>query len=181
MVSLDKPGNRSNVLLMAPNLAAVQTPEGRSIHLIDVENLLGGAGFAELNVIELMAEYGLTVTRGPEDHLVVASCHRAASATWLGCPEARRLVRSGRDGADRALLEVIERENVALRYDRIVIGSGDGIFAEPAAMLQALGAKVIVVAPVSGLASKLQLALRDVPFIDLIGRPQAPANVLERA
>lgn len=166
---------------MALNLVALEPPRGRSIHLIDVENLLGGTDFAELEVIQLMAEFGYLVDRRSFDHVVIASCHRAAPATWFGCPEARRLVRSGPDGADRALIDVIERENLAVRYDRIVIGSGDGIFAEPAAVLQARGASVTVVAPPSGLSLKLKLAVRDIRIINIKGRPHAPASIQDIA
>jgi NAD(P)-dependent dehydrogenase (short-subunit alcohol dehydrogenase family) len=44
-----------------------------------------------------------------------------------------------------ALLQVLATEKVDFRYDRVVIGSGDGIFAFPAARLQAAGCEVTVV------------------------------------
>jgi hypothetical protein len=166
---------------MATALVVPKPVTGRSIHLIDVENLLGGPDFAELDVIELMAEYSSLVDRRPLDHVVIASCHRAAPATWFGCLEARRLVRSGPDGADLALVGVIEQENLAARYDRIVIGSGDGIFAEPAALLQTLGASVTVVAPVRGLSPKLKFAAKDIRFINVGGHPQAPTSIRDIA
>jgi uncharacterized LabA/DUF88 family protein len=76
------------------------------------------------------------------------------------------LVRSGLHGADRALLEVIHRECLEERFDRIVIGSGDGIFALAAARLQACGCSVTVVSRRSGLSRHLRLAVRDIRFID---------------
>ena len=42
---------------------------------------------------------------------------------------ARHLWRSGPDGADRALLDVLENERVDERFERVTICSGDGIFA----------------------------------------------------
>jgi hypothetical protein len=100
-------------------------------------------------------------------HVVIATSHHSAAAAWFAWPAAaRRLVRSGPDGADLALLEVLEHENVARRYDLIVIGSGDAIFALPAAKLQEAGATVVVVSRRSALSRRLRLAVRDIRYLD---------------
>jgi hypothetical protein len=75
-------------------------------------------------------------------------------------------VRSGPNGADLALLEVLEREEVEGRSSRVVIGSGDGIFAEAAARLQAGGVDVTVVTRAQSLSRRLRLAALNVRFID---------------
>lgn len=79
---------------------------------------------------------------------------------------ARRLVRSGENGADLALLQVLEQESVAERYDRVVLGSGDGIFAYAAAGLQAVGVDVTVVSRSDALSRRLGFAVRDVRSMD---------------
>ena len=63
----------------------------------------------------------------------------------LGWPHARYRVRSGPDGADLALLDVLRHENVAQRFTHVAIGSGDHLFAEEAAHLAAHGVWVTVV------------------------------------
>lgn len=139
----------------------------RVLHLIDVENLLGGTSFDFLDVIELEDRYRRRIVVGDHDHFIVASCHRAAEATWFGWSESRRLVRSGPSGADIALVDVLEREGVDRRYGAVVIASGDGRFAESAARLQALGCRVSVVAPRPGTVSRrLAFAVRDITFLE---------------
>ena len=141
-------------------------PSVRSIHLIDIENLIGGTDFSEGEVADVAAHYKALAGVGEGDLVVVASSHHTAQAAWFGWPDARRLVRSGVDGADMALIEVIERENLAMRFGRVVIASGDGIFAVPAAKLQEREVEVTVVSRRSFLSSQLRLASRDVRILD---------------
>ncbi len=139
----------------------------RTLHLIDVENLLGGTYFGMLDVIDLEDRYRGCVSVGKGDFVIVASGHPAAAATWFGWSPTRRLLRSGISGADRALVEVVEKEDVDRRFEHVVIGSGDGIFARPAARLQAQGCRVSVVAQRPGTVSReLAFAVRDVAYLD---------------
>ena len=55
-----------------------------------------------------------------------------AKNSW---PQARVVLGVGRDGADHALLDVLDHEDVGARFSRVVIVSGDGIFANAAAEL----------------------------------------------
>jgi hypothetical protein len=141
-------------------------PAARSIHLIDIENLIGGTKFSEGDVAAVAQRYKALAGVGEDDFVVVASSHHTALATWFGWPDARRLVRSGVDGADLALIEVIERENLAMRFDRVVIASGDGIFAVPAAKLQQREVEVTIVSRPEFLSRALRLASRDIRILD---------------
>ena len=58
-----------------------------------------------------------------------------------------------------------EYEVAAERFGRVVIGSGDGIFAQAAARLQAVGTEVTVVCGEGALARRLRMAARDVRFL----------------
>jgi hypothetical protein len=141
--------------------------DGRIFHLVDVENLVGAPDFTRAEAARIHLAYGLVAPLGRVDQLVIATSHRAAISAWFGWPSsARRLVRSGPDGADLALLEVLERESIAARFDSVVIGSGDGIFALEAARLQSAGVGVTVVTRRGGLSRRLRLAVRDVRYID---------------
>lgn len=155
--------------------------EGRTVHLVDIENLLEGPTFSEIDVMALMESYFILSERKAGDHLVIATCHRAALAAWFGCPDARRLVRSGPNGADLALLDVMTSEKVASRYGRVVIGSGDGLFADAAAELQAQGASVGVVTRRNQLSRRLAFAVRDVRYLEDIPIPAIPAVMRESA
>jgi hypothetical protein len=144
------------------------TNPGRILHLLDLENLLGTAEFSIEEATQAHAAYERLAPSGSVNQLVLATSHYAAPAAWFGFPPStRRLVRSGADGADLALLDVLERESVVERYERVVIASGDGIFAFPAAALQAAGCEVTVVTRRDALSRRLQLAVRDVRFLDL--------------
>jgi hypothetical protein len=106
---------------------------------------------------------------GVVDQIVLATSHHAAAPAWFSWPAtARRLVRSGQNGADLALLHVLACESVAARFDRVVIGSGDGIFAYEAARLQAVGVAVTVVTLHGALSRQLGFAVRDVRYLEPI-------------
>jgi hypothetical protein len=139
----------------------------RCLHLVDIENLVGCPTLGCAAVAHVAAKYAAVAGVAPNDHVVVASSHHGAPGAWFGWPGARRLLRSGCDGADLALLKVLESENPLARFGRIAVGSGDGIFAEPAARLQAAGCKVTVVSRPGALSRQLRLAALDVRFLEV--------------
>jgi NYN domain len=156
--------------IVAP-LEAVQGE--RVLHLADVENLVGTASFSCNEAAETYTSYKLVAPHGAIDQLVIATSHHSAVAACFGWQDAdARRVRSGENGADLELLAVLEHESVETRFDRVVIGSGDGIFALAAARLQAAAVKVTVVARRNALSRSLRLAVHDIRFIDT----PAPAN-----
>jgi hypothetical protein len=148
----------------------------RTLHLVDAENLAGSPCFTLVDAAAVQRAYCTVLSPGSDDQFVVATSHHAALPTWFAWPHAtRRLVQSGPDGADLALLAVIEREGVVERFSRVVIGSGDGIFALAAARLRASGCAVTVISRRTGLSRALRLAVADIRFID---PPSAPASAL---
>jgi hypothetical protein len=154
---------------------AVGDEAGRVLHLIDLENLVGSADFSREEAARVHRGYVQVAPSGAVDQMVLATSHHAAASAWFGWPAtARRLVRSGQDGADLALLHVLASESVATRFDRVVIGSGDGIFAYEAARLQAAGVAVTVVTLHGALARQLGFAVRDVRYL----KPIAVARVI---
>ena len=78
-------------------------------------------------------------------------------------------MRSGLDGADLVLLEVLG-ENIADRFGEVVLVSGDGIFADALAELASQGVHTTVVAHSDGLSRRLELAANAVRFL-----PNRPA------
>lgn len=158
-------------------LGVIKLEAKRSVHLVDLENLLGGADFSEADVVALMGSYRTVAECLDDDHLIVATCYRAALSAWFGCPDARRLVRSGADGADLALLEVIQNEGLARRFDRVVIASGDAIFAPATALLQLQGAEVVVVSRPDALSTALRIAVRDIRVLGAKPGPVVPLRL----
>ena len=102
--------------------------------------------------------YHNLVPFGTVDHVVVAFNHGALFEFGNAWNPARLMVRSGKDGADLALLDVLESEDVADRFDGVVIGSGDGIFAEAALGFRKAGLEVTVVSEPDALSDRLARA-----------------------
>lgn len=142
------------------------TRSRRVLHLIDAENLLGGADCSFAAARQGRTAYEAVAPLGDVNQMILSTSHHAARSAWFAWPgDVRRLIRSGPDGADTALLDVIAAEGLADRFGHVVIGSGDGIFALPAARLQAEGCSVTVVAHQSALSRRLRLAVRDIRFM----------------
>ena len=145
-----------------------QVREDRTIHLLDVENLLGGPVFTAAQVSLLEHAYASIAGVRDSDQFILATSHFAAEPTWFGWGRpCRRLVRSGVDGADLALIDVMTEEGLADRFAHVMLGSGDGIFAEPCARLQSMGSQLTVVSRERlALSRKLAFAVRDVRFLE---------------
>lgn len=135
-------------------------PQARTLCLVDVENMACSSQVQQAKVARLQQQIGATAELNHDDHVVIAAGPCSARAAWRGWKgAARRLLGIGPDGADRALLEAIDDlQWVVDRFDRVVIASGDHIFAPAVAALKALGADVLVIAPPVGLSKQMRLA-----------------------
>jgi hypothetical protein len=138
----------------------------RRMHLVDIENLAGSSLPSLSQVREALGLYTDRLAFGAMDQVEVASSHLTLLNAALGWPHAHYRVRSGPDGADLALLDVLRHENVARRFTHVAIGSGDHLFAEEAARLAAQGIWVTVVSRRCSLSPRLALAARGVIFLD---------------
>jgi hypothetical protein len=138
----------------------------RRLHLVDIENLAGDPRPSLSQVRQALGLYTGCLAFGAMDQVEVASSHLTLVNAALGWPHAHYWVRSGPDGADLALLDVLRHENVAERFTHVAIGSGDHLFAEEAAHLAAQGVRVTVVSRRRRLSPRLALAAREVIFLD---------------
>ena len=138
----------------------------RRLHLVDVENLAGSSLPSLSQVRQARADYTASLALGDMDQVEVASSHLTLLNAALGWPYAHYRIRSGPDGADLALLDVLRHENIAGRFTDVAIGSGDHLFAEKAAYLAAQGVWVTVVSRRRGLSPQLALAAHRVIYLD---------------
>ncbi len=139
----------------------------RTLHVVDVENLVGSGRLGLSAVAALRSLYTDVVRVVPGDHVVVAcnpGCLLDVGVGW-GPGSARLRVGAGRDGADWELLEVLESERVPERFSRVVIASGDGIFAAMAGRLAVAGCDVTVVSRRTSLSAQLRLAAMRVVYL----------------
>ena len=138
----------------------------RRLHLVDIENLAGSSLPSLSDVRQALGLYSDCLTFGAMDQVEVASSHLTLLNAALGWPHARYRVRSGPDGADLALLDVLQYEDVASRFTHLAIGSGDHLFAGEAARLAAMGVCVTVVSRQRSLSPQLALAANEVIFLE---------------
>lgn len=145
----------------------------RTLHVLDIENLAGTSLPTIVQVREVQGLYLARLSFGADDQVVMATSHRALLNAARGWPHARYRVRSGPDGADLELLDVLMHEDVAARFRHVVIGSGDGAFVVPAATLAGRGVQVTVVSRSDSLSYQLRRAASDVVYLDLPRRAAA--------
>ena len=131
---------------------------GRTLHLLDVENLCGSALPVEEHVRSTLDCYRIQMCNEVGGHVVLAASGHTAFLAGASWPGTKVLAGHGRDGADKALLEFADVRHIATRYDRVVVGSGDHIFAPLVSELMAAGVMVTVVAPSKSIAWALRLA-----------------------
>lgn len=132
-------------------------PRGRTLHLIDIENLAG----ATRDLAGLVAAgeaYRRSIEVRPDDHVVVGCDASILLAAHLVFPGARVVPGRGPDGADRALLACEHPDDIAARYDRVVIGSGDGAFCGLVWELRRRGVAVCVASRRKALSRDLRRA-----------------------
>ena len=79
----------------------------RRLHLVDIENLAGSSRPSLGQVRQAQGLYADCLAFGAMDQVEVASSHLTLLNAALGWPQARYRVRSGPDGADLALLDVL--------------------------------------------------------------------------
>ena len=138
----------------------------RRLHLVDIENLAGESLPSLGQVRRAQGLYAGCLALGAMDQVEVGSSHLTLLNAALGWPYAHYRVRSGPDGADLALLDVLQHENVASRFTHVAIGSGDHLFAEAAEHLADQGVWVTVVSRRHSLSRRLAQAARQVIFLD---------------
>ena len=145
-------------------------PASRRLVLIDIENVVGGLVQSEATAEHARCSIAQAVGAHPMDQVVVATCHKGyAHVAWCW-PKARRLVRSGKDGADLELLDVLD-EDVSDHFRHVVLVSGDGIFTDAVTELGGRGVRVTVAARRGHLSNRLRLAAAEVVYLNGIWEP----------
>ncbi|MDN4478638.1 NYN domain-containing protein [Demequina sp. SYSU T00039] len=134
--------------------------------MVDIENCVGGAVLTS-SAACWAREVVVRELGGASDQMVVGVSHVGLLATADAWPGARLLVKSGPDGADLALLEVLQGEQIAARFDEVVLFSGDGIFTDAVDALGADGVRVTVVGHRGRVAARLCMAAAETRYIGM--------------
>ncbi len=135
---------------------------GRHLVLIDIENILGTATPSLPEVCAAIQGLRHAVVGFESAQKVWACSHRAARTVAFAAAPDRQLWNSGPDGADLALLRVLDTERIEHRYERVTVCSGDGIFAQSLARLAGHGIAVGVAGIAGRIAARLRLVAHEV-------------------
>ena len=120
--------------------------KNRTLHLVDIENLVGEpVAWTDKNVEAVFFEYLQEANWQPGDSLVVASNPGLMGrlAFNLSAIPHRSLCATGPDAADNLLINAVPTE-IADRYGRIVVGSGDHAFTQLLTGLQGHASTLVV-------------------------------------
>lgn len=141
---------------------------GRRLVVVDIENVVGGAVLTVEQAAGARRSIREAANLNGTEHVVIGTSHVGLVSTGLGWSGSRLVVRSGKDGADLALLDVLTEERVEERFDEVVLVSGDGIFADSVAALGAAGVHVTVLAPLGHCSKRLRMAARHVVLFNRV-------------
>jgi hypothetical protein len=147
----------------------------RAMHLVDLENLLGGPWAQRLVVGRALEQYCAAAGWRRGDIVYIATNPRLALEFVWDCPiEASIHTACGKNGADLALLAHAAPEFVSRRAGRLVIGSGDGIFIDRALATRELGVEVTVIGRTDAIHHQYRRLGFDVVAFDAV----APAELV---
>lgn len=140
--------------------------QGRRLVVVDIENVVGGAVRTRsmADWARAVVESTLRVQAG--EQIVIGTCHVGLFNAQSAWPCARVRVRSGEDGADVELLDVLTGEGLERRFDEIVLVSGDHYFVDAVAALAGSGVHVTVASWARSLSTRLRLAASQIVYLD---------------
>jgi uncharacterized LabA/DUF88 family protein len=139
----------------------------RSIHLIDIENLCVTGDLTVEMVAAVRDAYFAQVSPASEDLFVIAASHHNMEAAVFGWPGGFHGFRSGKDGADIVLAQMMLEDNLADRFESVFLASGDGGLAPFASSLRAKGCQVQVVSRVESVSWAMRFSSDSVQYLQI--------------
>jgi hypothetical protein len=141
---------------------------GRTLHLVDAENLALTSNCTIEGVRDSYLKYSGLFEDASDDLRIIACSHHNATAVFFGWSglASQPLMRSGENGAELALIEACISQVDRLNVSHVVIGSGDGLFVDLVLELQNRGIEVTVVGVEGHTSARLRLAANHVILIE---------------
>ena len=125
----------------------------RSIHLVDIENLCVTGDLTVDLVADIRAAYLAQLQPSADDLFVVAASHHNIEAAAFGWPGGFHGFRSGKDGADIILAQMMLEDDLADRFETVFLASGDGGLAPFSSSLRAKGCQIQIVSRIESVSS----------------------------
>jgi hypothetical protein len=149
---------------------------GRALHVIDLENLVGGA-ISRRRAGEAWTTYerGIGIQNGDRAIVVVSKLYAGAVRSVVPAYVRLRFCAVGPNAADLLLKRNAEAEMDRTTFDIVIIASGDHTFASTAELARSRNMQVWLVTGRGGVARKLAAScpLRSKLRIATGGRPAA--------
>ena len=100
----------------------MHTSSNRSLHLVDIENLVGDPRAEAALVLAVLDEYLRAARWTAGDHVIVAANPRLMEKVIFDLRVPANVhCAPGRDGADGKLLEAVAPHTICTRYDRLAV------------------------------------------------------------
>lgn len=132
----------------------------RTAYFLDLDNLAGSGQPSADDIHRVLDEFERLCEPCQDDQVYCAGTAISAYHCADYRPNYRVAVGRGKDGADRRLLELGDPDHVSRRFQRVVIGSGDGIFADVAQEYMTRGMRVELLVGKGALATSLRQAIK---------------------
>lgn len=121
--------------------------EERRLFVIDIENIKGKPILTEQDAATARAEIESEYSIGTSDLVLIGTSHKnnflSAKYAW---PGAQHCFRPGHNGADVALIDAAEAHLAKpVRFQEVVLFSGDGIFTSLMRKVKEMGVKSSVI------------------------------------
>ena len=129
----------------------------RKIVIIDLENMMFGDHASSSRPDRSQEILDLAEARRPTDMVIVGCNPRLAFSAKSLFPNSQIVTGHGKDGADRALIDTLDLNHAADRFDELCIVSGDHAFAPIAHAARQQGLRIRIVAPRFGMSTALRV------------------------
>lgn len=139
----------------------------RTAVLVDLENA-AASPIPTLHATQAVQVMVSSLVPDPEAHYIVATGTRSHIDVAFGWRGGRIWARGGQHGAELELLDRARHENLAGRYQEIMVVSGDGMFTDYVSELGRLGVTTTVVGWRHSMSRSLRMAAHHVVYFDSI-------------
>jgi hypothetical protein len=140
--------------------------QGRRLVVVEIESIAGGA--VRTNALASWARKLIeeAIALKPDEQVIIGARHASVLAAGTRWPGARLVTARDSDGTQRELLQILQSERIAGRFDELVLTSGNGVFTEAIARLGVQGVRVTVVAWPESLSKRLRMAAAETVLLE---------------
>jgi hypothetical protein len=139
--------------------------QGRRLVVVEIENIARGALRTRAHASWARRLITEAVALERDEQVIVGVSHGSVLVTWAAWPETRIVTAPRPGGVQRALLEILQGERIAGRFDKLVLASGNGIFADAIAELGGDGVEVTALAWPESCSKRLRMAAARTHFL----------------